>query len=95
MSKRVEVFDDSWSIGRGFSRINRQTYGDVYWLDGLVVLPECVVDVYSDTDMSNYRIIRAGREYSRTERRSRNKIGLAIMARKFAADVLGTNGDTE
>lgn len=58
------------------------------YLDGVVETPHGFVVVYSERSYASVRIIYAGRTHMRTWNRAFTKRGLAIVASRFANEVV-------
>lgn len=84
MTKKIEYYEDGWSIGKGNSWL-RESEG---FIEGLVCTVLGLVDVYSEEDFSTLRVIYNGRCYVRSWDKTSSARSLAYHANKFIREVM-------
>jgi hypothetical protein len=85
----MKTTDDTYSIGKGFGRIQVRKEG---WTDGVVVTEHGLVEVYAQGDakevhLTSLRFASAGQFHTRNFHGKRySPRGLVTVAKRFAAD---------
>jgi len=93
MGKKIEVFDQDMTVGRGWSSIHSFGWSEDNWSRGVVALPEGYVTVYTQGSKkhrhhSSFRFIYKERLYLRGINKKYAHMGLARKAREFAKAVM-------
>mgnify|MGYP006935473750 CR=1 FL=1 len=85
-----KIFDDSLSIGRGFSRIHTRETPAGDWHDGEVATAHGFASVYAQSSYSRIDFVHAVRLHMRRIGKRLTPQGLARAAHKFAAHVVSS-----
>ena len=94
MSK-IEFYDSSWPIGRGYSIIQHRRYKprwgeELEWIAGEVITPDGIVFVMAQSNPNLSRLDYAfeGRVYSRSYRKRYSSRWLVTKAKQFAREIV-------
>ena len=90
MSEKIKVFDDSLSVGSGWSNLKEATGG---WTCGIIITGHGIVSAYAQGDKNSLYVTRLdfvfkGRFYMRTfNDKKYSHRGIATKAKQFAREI--------
>lgn len=89
MTKKVEPWDDNWSVSEAWSNFSREENEFGWWTDGSITTKYGIVSAYQQEDHTDIRFVWEGRCYNRSWPTAYSQQWVVTLAKRFVREITG------